>query len=262
MTILDEIMLYKKNEELPRRMQARDAVTVRAEAALTPKPRDFVAALKASDRVSLIAEVKKASPSKGLLRNKFDPLELASAYAKNGAAAISVLTDSKYFQGKLADLTQVRTELSNPPPLLRKDFVFHPYQVHEARAAGADAVLLIAAVLKDEEVARLMTLIHELGMTALVEVHDRAELDRMLPLQPRLIGVNNRNLHDFSVRLDTCLDLRQHVPAEICFVAESGIHTAADVARLAEAGVEAMLVGEALVKAKNTGQKIRELLDY
>jgi indole-3-glycerol phosphate synthase len=248
-------------------MAVREAALVRAEAALAPKPRDFVAALRAVARMALIAEVKKASPSQGLLRHKFDPLELAALYAQNGAAAISVLTDARYFQGKLEYLTQIRAHLEqargqDAPPLLRKDFIVDPYQVYEARAAGADALLLIAAVLTDKEMSDLLCLTQALGMAALVEVHNRAELERVLPLQPRLIGVNNRDLRDFSVNLNTCLELRPYVPNDICFVAESGIHTAADVARLARAGVEAILVGEALVKSKEVGRKVRELVNY
>lgn len=265
MTILDGIVKYKRTEELPKQMQTREAALVRAEAKLAPKPKDFVAALRATKEISLIAEIKKASPSKGLLRHNFDPLELASIYANNGAAAISVLTDVKYFQGQLAYLTQIRNHLekavgSHRPALLRKDFIFDAYQVYEARAAGADAVLLIAAVLNDKEMAELLTLTQKLDMTALIEVHNREELDRVLTLEPRLIGVNNRDLRDFSVDLNTCIELRQHVPADICFVAESGIHTAADVARLKQEGIDAILVGEALVKAKDVGQKVRELV--
>lgn len=265
MTILDAIVRYKQTKELPKQMQVREMAMVRAEAALAPKPKDFVAALRATEKVALIAEVKKASPSRGLLRHNFDPIELASIYAKNGAAAISILTDTKYFQGKLEYLTQIRDHLQqsvgpNRPALLRKDFVFDTYQVYEARAAGADALLLIAAVLDDSEMADLLALTGNLDMAALIEVHSRDELERVLPLCPRLIGVNNRDLRDFSVDLNTCIELRQYVPPEICFVAESGIHTTADVARLSREGVDAILVGEALVKAKNVGQKVRELV--
>ncbi len=264
MTILDDIVKYKRTKELPKRMQAREAALVRAEAYLAPKPKDFVGALRAVKGVALIAEIKKASPSKGLLRHNFDAVDLANTYAANGAAAISVLTDAKYFQGKLAYLTQIREHLElaigpKRPTLLRKDFIFHPYQIHEARAAGADALLLIAAVLNDSEMADLLALTRKLGMTALIEVHNREELDRVLPLNPRLIGVNNRNLHDFSVDLNTCIELRQYVPDPICFVAESGIHTAADVARLRQEGVDAVLVGEALVRSKYVARKVREL---
>lgn len=267
MTILDEIIKYKRTKELPKQMQLRKAADVRAEVALMSKPKDFVAALQATDRMALIAEIKKASPSKGLLRDKFDPLELAATYAENGAAAISILTDKKYFQGSLEHLSEVQSRLElalgqHAPPLLRKDFIFDSYQIYEARAAGASALLLIAAVLNDDTLAELLELTRWLGMTALIEVHDRAELERVLPLQPRLIGVNNRDLRDFSVDLKTCIELRQHVPAEICFVAESGIRTGADVARLAQEGIDAILVGEALVKAKDVGQKVRELINY
>ncbi|MCB0210401.1 MAG: indole-3-glycerol phosphate synthase TrpC [Anaerolineae bacterium] len=267
MTILDDIVKYKRIEELPKQMQSREPMLVRAEAKLAERPKDFVTALRAAEPIALIAEVKKASPSKGLLRHKFDPIELASTYAEHGAAAISVLTDARYFQGKLAYLTQIRDHLKQEmgeerSVVLRKDFIFDPYQVYEARAAGADALLLIAAVLKDDEMASLLSLTRKLGMTALIEVHNRTELDRVLPLEPRLIGINNRNLHDFSVDLNNCIELRQHVPDSICFVAESGIHTAADVARLSQEGVDAILVGEALVKSKDVGKKVRELLSF
>lgn len=271
MTILDDILKYKRIEELPRQMLARAAALVRAEATFAPPPRDFVAALRpggSKRRVALIAEIKRASPSKGLLRHNFDPVELARTYAENGAAAISVLTDARYFQGQIDHLAQIRQALSaggqakkkDSPPLLRKDFIFHPYQVYEARAAGADALLLIAAVLNDRELAELLALTRSLGMTALIEVHDRAELERVLPLQPRLVGVNNRDLRNFSVDLKTCIELRQYVPDEVCYVAESGIHSTADVARLAAAGIDAVLVGEALMKAKDVGRKVRELV--
>ncbi len=264
MTILDDIVKYKRNEELPKQMQLRDAAMVRAEAKLAPAPKDFVAALRAKKQVALIAEAKKASPSKGLLRRNFNPQVLGLTYAKNGAAAISVVTDARYFQGKLEYLTRIRDHLQNEmgrnrPPLLRKDFIFHPFQVYEARAAGADALLLIAAVLKDDELAGLLALTRKLRMTALIEVNNRAELERVLPLNPRLIGVNNRDLRDFSVDLNTCINLRQHVSAGICFVAESGIRTAADVIRLQKEGVDAILVGEALVKSKDVAGKVREL---
>lgn len=285
MTVLNEIIDYKRREEVPRRQRAVSLATIRARAAQAPAPRDFVAALRRTPGVALIAEVKRASPSKGLLRSNFDPLDLATAYAENGAAAISVLTDAPYFQGRLAHLTEIRNQIldigelrlggSEPLdempnsqsvipnisiPLLRKDFIIAPYQVYESRAAGADALLLIAAALADAEMAELLALTRELGMTALVEVHDRAEMLRVLPLRPRLIGVNNRDLRDFSVDLNTCLMLRPLVPPEICFVAESGIHGRPDVERLAAAGVDAILVGEALVTAPDVGAKVREFV--
>ena len=266
MTILDRIVDYKQAEELPRRMGEFPLETVQAQAAASPPAHDLVAALRSTPGLALIAEVKQASPSKGVLRPGFDPVQLATTYAANGAAAISVLTDEPFFQGNLAYLTDIglhlaSSKLSRPVPLLRKDFIIHPYQVYEARAAGADALLLIAAVLPNVDLANLLSLSHLLGMTALVEVHDEEELMRVLPLAPKLVGVNNRNLHDFSVNLDTCVKLRPLVPQDICFVAESGIQTRADMKRLADAGVDAALVGEALVTASDVGAKVRELID-
>jgi indole-3-glycerol phosphate synthase len=311
MTILDQIVEYKRSKEIPRRKREVALATLRAEAAQAPPGRDFAGALLGvsrshqGQRVALIAEVKKASPSKGLLRANFDPVALAWAYAQNGAAAISVVTDTHYFQGRLEFLTRIRDSLelgdSRPetgavetdgsgtlvvgspspplagqslpvelsagpgrswpqaPPLLRKDFIVDPYQVYESRAAGADALLLIAAILSQAELAELLALTHDLGMTALVEVHDEPDLERVLPLEPRLLGVNNRDLRDFSVDLNSCLRLRPRVPPATCFVAESGIQTRADVARLAGAGVDAILVGEALVRAGDVAAKVREL---
>ena len=258
MTILDQIIEHKRTEELPRRMRDLPLHAVQRQAAAAPPPRDFVAALRCAPGVALIGEVKRASPSQGLLRADFDPLNLAMTYAANGAAAISVLTDEKFFQGSLDYLAQIRRI---PLPLLRKDFIVHPYQVYEARAAGADALLLIAAVLSGGGLAELLALTRRLGMAALVEVHDADELARVLPLKPRLVGVNNRDLRTFRVDLNTCLALRPLLPADICFVAESGIHTRADVIRLAAAGVDAMLVGEALVVAPDAAAKVRELTD-
>jgi indole-3-glycerol phosphate synthase len=269
MTILDQIVEYKRTEEIPQRMQALPLETLQMEAAAAPPAHDFVGALRSALGVALIAEVKRASPSKGLLRSNFNPLEVATTYADNGASAISVLTDEPFFQGSLSNLSEIRRQLdsisldgnrSGPWPLLRKDFIVHEYQVYEARAAGADALLLVAAVLSDESMAHLLALTHGLGMTALVEVHSAEELDRALRLRPRVVGVNNRNLRNFHVDLGTCLSLRSAVPQDICFVAESGIRSRADVERLAAAGVDAVLVGEALVTAPDVGAKVRELV--
>jgi indole-3-glycerol phosphate synthase len=260
MTILDRIAEYKRTEELPRRMRDLPLETMQARAAAAPPPRDLVAALRSAPGVALIAEVKRASPSKGVLRPDFDPAHLAVTYAANGAAAISVLTDEPFFQGSIEYPAQIRSLLDSQP-LLRKDFIVHPYQVYETRAAGADALLLIAAILSDSVLAGLLALTRALGMTALVEVHSRGELSRVLPLSPRLVGVNNRDLRDFSVDLNTCLSLRPLVPPGVCFVAESGIQTRADVLRLAAASVDAMLVGEALVLASDVAAKVRELVN-
>jgi indole-3-glycerol phosphate synthase len=259
MTILDRIVAHKREEVRARLLDAPLEI-MQARASGAARPRDLVAALGSGPGVALIAEVKRASPSKGLLCPDFDPVRLATTYVQNGAAAISVLTDEAFFQGSLADLAAVRQAVGGAVPILRKDFVIHPFQVYEARAGGADALLLIAAILTDEVLAGLLSLTRALGMTALVEVHDRGELERVLPLSPRLVGVNSRNLCDFSVDLQTCLSLRPLAPDSICFVAESGIHGSADVKRLAGAGIDGMLVGEALVTAPDVGAKVRELV--
>ncbi len=259
--ILDEILEHKRKEvDLAR--QQTPLAEIRARGAEQTTALDFASALQ-GEGVSLIAEVKKASPSKGVLRSNFDPLSLATIYAAHGAAAISVLTDARFFQGNLQILTAIRAALQKAGrvvPLLRKDFIIDPYQVYESRAAGADALLLIGAALSDEALAELLALTHKLGMTALVEVHDEREVARVLPLRPRVVGINNRDLCDFSVDLTRFERLRRLLPDDLIAVAESGIQTAADVRRLAEAGADAVLVGEALVKASDVGEKVRELV--
>lgn len=258
-TILDDIVAWKRLElaaaapDPGLEKAARDA----------PAPRDMAAALRRGG-VALIAEVKRASPSKGLLNPHLDAAALARTYAAGGAAVISVLTDGHFFQGSLADLRAVRGAVDLP--VLRKDFILDPCQVYEARAAGADAVLLIAAVLDDERLHALYRLVRDLGMDALVEVHDEAELDRALSLAPRIVGVNNRDLRTFQVDLETTARLQSHLrsasqyPPGVTLVAESGIHTPADVARLAAMGAHAMLVGEALVCAADTEAAVRRLV--
>lgn len=258
MNILDEIFAYKQ-VEVAQAKRARPLGQVRREAEAAAPALDFTAALRAADhKPALIAEVKRASPSRGLLVQDFDPLRLARIYIENGAAAISVLTDERYFQGCLDYLRQIAL-LSDRVPLLRKDFTCDEYQVYEARAAGADAMLLIAAYLEPGRLRELRALIRALGMAALVEVHSRAELEAVLPLEPPLVGINNRNLKDFSMRLETTFELRPLVPAGVCVVAESGIHTAEDCARVAAAGIDAVLVGEALVVAGDVAGKVRSL---
>jgi len=256
-TFLDTIIAHKR-EEVAWQKQVKPLDTWKAAAESAPPPSDLLTALRAPG-VSLIAEVKKASPSKGLLCPDFDPVRLARAYATNGAAAISVLTDARFFQGSLDDLRAVRQAVDIP--VLRKDFVVDAYQVYEARAAGADAVLLIVAALDDATLRDLYALIRHLGMAALIEVHNAAELERALSLRPRLIGVNNRDLRTFHVTLDTTAALRPRIPDDVVLVAESGIHTSEDVARLAAIGVDAMLVGEALVTAENVGEKVRQFTE-
>jgi indole-3-glycerol phosphate synthase len=255
-TILDEIVDWKR-QEVAQRKQALRLADVQSSVPHAPPARDMYAALRAPG-VSLIAEVKRASPSKGLLRPELHPEVLARQYERAGASAISVLTDERYFQGSLDDLRAARGAIGLPA--LRKDFVIDAYQVYEARAAGADAILLIAAVLEDDELASLYRLARELGMSALVEVHDLDELERALRISPRIVGVNNRDLRTFEVDLQTTARLRAHVPPEVVLVAESGVHCRQDVERLAEMGADAMLVGESLVRADDPGPKIAELL--
>jgi indole-3-glycerol phosphate synthase len=260
MTILDEIFAHKRREvERQKEVEAPAVLRQRAEAA--PVRPDFLAALRdAPFRPALIAEVKRASPSRGALAESIDPLALAETYVANGASAVSVLTDARYFQGSLADLAAVARNLPSLP-LLRKDFIFDPYQVYQARLAGASAVLLIAAVLEPGLLADLQALIHEQGMLALVEVHDLIELELALSCSPRLLGINNRNLHDFSVDLETTFALKAQVPHTIPVVAESGIQRTGDVARMGLAGVQAILVGEALVCAPDVAAQTRVLAE-
>ncbi|PWH15259.1 MAG: indole-3-glycerol phosphate synthase TrpC [Anaerolineae bacterium] len=210
--------------------------------------------------IALIAELKRASPSKGLLAAHLDLIQVAEIYAQNGAAAVSVLTDEKFFQGNLNTLRQLR-HAGYPLPLLRKDFIIHEAQIYETRAAGADAILLIVAALPDDALfADLHACALDLGLTPLVEVHDEIETERALRLNGiRLIGINNRDLTTFQVSLETTERLRQHIPPEVVVVAESGIFTAADVTRLQRAGIQAILVGEALVTAPDIPAKVREL---
>ena len=255
-TILDEIMAYHR-EQLPKIMREVPLENLRALASVAAPPVDFYAALK-TPGVSLIAECKKASPSKGLLVRNYDPAELARTYVKAGASAISVLTDGRHFQGSLAHLRDVKEAIANLQspiskrvPLLRKDFIFHPYQVYQSRAAGADAILLIAAVLGDSDLQQLLELGRKLGMSALVEVHTPAEVERVLPLEPRIIGVNNRNLQTFAVDFENTARLRRLIPEGVAVVGESGLKTAEDVKRMRDIGVDAVLVGETLVKSKD-----------
>ncbi len=220
-------------------------------------PIDFVAALSEPE-IGLIAEIKRASPSKGPLAPDLDATSLSHIYEMSGASAISVLTETEYFKGSLADLEAVRRSVAIP--VLRKDFIVDPYQVWEARASGADAVLLIAAALPTSDLIRLNKTVEWLAMTALVEVHNRKELERVLEINPKVIGVNNRNLADFSVNLETTMELCALIPSDKIMISESGIHTRDDVKMLEQSGVDAILVGEALVKSPDPSVKIRELI--
>ena len=255
-TILDEIVAYKRID-LANQKEQQPLERVRADAGVAAPAMDFTAAMRAPG-ISLIAEIKRASPSSGELRGDLQPADLAQTYIDNGAAACSVLTDTRFFRGQIADLESVRQAVA--APVLRKDFIIDPYQLYEARASGADAVLLIVAILDDDVLCGLQALAHELGMAALIEVHNRQELDRALGTHPRIIGVNNRNLHTFEVDFKTTESLRPYVPADVVLVAESGIHTPDDVARLQDIGVDAMLVGTALVTAADTATAVRQLV--
>jgi indole-3-glycerol phosphate synthase len=261
MNILDEIFAHK-HIEVAARQSVLPLAELRRKAEQTATPLPFAASLRRptpQSALRLIAEVKCASPSRGLLVPHFDPLALARGYRQAGASAISVLTDEQYFKGSLAYLEQIAA-LNLALPLLRKDFIYDPYQVYEARAAGASAILLIAAALEIGLLAELQALAQDLNMDALVEVHNPSELEAVLKGSPALIGINNRDLRDFKVDLNTCLSLRPLIPTGVTVVAESGIHTAADVARLASGGLDAMLVGESLVTAPDPAVKIKELL--
>lgn len=256
-TILDRIVATKREEVAGAKSATPEAV-LRERLGDAPPPRDFLAALSAGPPIRLIAEVKKASPSKGLIRADFDPVSIARTYEQHGASCISVLTDVSYFQGSLDYLRQVRAAVGLP--VLRKDFVIDTYQVVEARAAGADAVLLIAECLDNDLLKRLYDAIVELSMTPLVELYEPANLDRVLRLGARLIGVNNRDLRTFEVDLGRTQRLRQQIPADRVVVGESGIRNRSDVERLASAGVQAMLVGETLMANPDIGLAVDELL--
>jgi indole-3-glycerol phosphate synthase len=260
--ILDQILADKRLEVADRKIK-RPQRELEAAARDLPAARDFLPVRQSAIRnpksqIALIAEVKKASPSKGLIRPDFDPVEIAKTYEAAGASAISVLTDEKYFQGRLEYLTAVHDAVSLP--ILRKDFIIDPYQVYEARAAKADAVLLIVAALPIEQLKDLTALATELGMASLVEAHSPEELNTALEIGAKIIGINNRNLHTFEVKLETTLELASRVPGDRILVSESGIFTRSDVERLMAAGVDAILVGESLMREPDPGVKVRELL--
>ena len=257
--ILQKIVTVKHEEVAAARKKASLEV-VRADAESRVLTRDFEGAMRrkiAAGQPAVIAEVKKASPSKGVLRAEFIAADIAQSYAEHGAACLSVLTDRQFFQGQPDYLKQARA--SCDLPVLRKDFLVDPYQVYEARAMGADCILLIAACLDDAQMTDFEALAHGLGMAVLVEVHDGAELDRALRLKTPLVGVNNRNLRTFEVSLDTTLALMPRLPADRLLVTESGILSAADVRKMREAGVHAFLVGEAFMRAPEPGEALAQL---
>jgi len=256
-TILDQIVAAKRREIEADKAAVAES-QLRDSLAEAPPVRDFLGALSGGGPVRLIAEVKRASPSKGLIRAPFDPVAIARAYQAHGASAISVLTDRPYSQGSLDDLRRVRGAVDLPA--LRKDFILDEYQVLQARAAGADAVLLIAECLDDRRLSALYEAIVSLGMTALVELYEPENLPRVLRLGARLIGINNRDLRSFQTDLEHTLRLKKLIPPDRTVVGESGIRTRADVRRLEAAGVQAMLVGESLMARPDVGAAVDELL--
>jgi indole-3-glycerol phosphate synthase len=259
LSILDRIMAVKRAEvAASKRAMPPSAVEARARSA--PPPRDFVSSIRtriAAGEAAVIAEIKRASPSRGVLRESFDAAEIARSYEAGGAACLSVLTDREFFQGAPEHLEAARGACALP--VLRKDFTFDAYQVHEARAMGADCILLIAACLSVEEMQRLEADAEALGMAVLVEVHDAAELDAALNLRTPLLGINNRDLHTFETRPETTLSLLPKVPKDRIVITESGILAPTDVARMRSAGVNAYLVGEAFMRASDPGDRLRAL---
>ncbi|MEI6760611.1 MAG: indole-3-glycerol phosphate synthase TrpC [Betaproteobacteria bacterium] len=257
--ILNQIVAVKR-QEVAAALQRKPLAEMRADAESRVLTRDFLGAMReciAAGRAAVIAEIKKASPSKGVLRADFEPADIAQTYAEHGAACLSVLTDQQFFQGRIDYLKQARA--SCPLPVLRKDFIVDAYQVYESRAIGADAILLIAACLDDAQMRDFEAIARSLDMAVLVEVHDAAELGRALQLKTPLIGVNNRNLKTFEVSLDTTLTLRRDIPSDRLLVSESGIQSRDDVLRLAAAGVNAFLVGESFMRADDPGLALAQM---
>src|SRR3954447_22563514 len=259
LNILERIMAVKR-AEVAAAKNAVSASQLQQQAKNQGPPRDFVSALRAKmdlGKAAVIAEIKRASPSRGLLRPEFDSMQIAQSYESGGAACLSVLTDREFFQGAPEHLASARAACALP--VLRKDFVFDPYQVLEARAIGADCILLIAACLSTAEMKTLEDVARELGMAVLVEVHDAVELESALTLGTPLVGVNNRDLRTFETRIETTLGLLERMPADRIVVTESGIASPADVARLRSRGVNAFLVGEAFMRAPDPGEALRAL---
>jgi indole-3-glycerol phosphate synthase len=248
----------RKREEVAVLHRQDSLANWRARAADTPSPPDFLAALRGQDRIRVIAEIKKASPSAGVIRPDFDPPAIAASYHAHGAACISVLTDQDFFQGSIAHLRRVAQSV--PLPILRKDFIIDPAQIFEARVAGAAGVLLIAECLDGTLLGDLLAVIESLKMTALVELHDAENLPRVIASGARLIGINNRDLRTFETHLDHTLTMLREIPGDRTVVSESGIRTHADVERLHAAGVHAILVGEAFMRSKDPGAKLAELV--
>jgi indole-3-glycerol phosphate synthase len=255
--ILDEIITYKK-EELERQKGERSLSDLKSRLPDLAPIRNFKEAISRPNRINIIAEIKKASPSAGVIRKEFDPVEIAGTYASSGASAISVLTDEKFFQGSVNFLSQIKAEVDLP--LLRKDFVIDEYQIYQSRLKGADAILLIVSVLDREKLKEFIGLAHFLGLDCIVEIHNIDELNQALETDAKIIGINNRDLRTFEVNLDTTLKLAKHIPQDRIIISESGIRSREDIVRLKEKGVSAFLIGEALIKEDNISQKLKKLL--
>ena len=255
--ILDTIVAHKR-KELEQEAAAIPLSTLKSRIRDLPPTRDFRAAVSRPGAVNLIAEVKKKSPSKGIIREDFHPVKIAKIYAQNGASAISVLTDHQFFAGELAYLSQIREAVNLP--LLRKDFTIDAYHIYQARVAGADAVLLICAILTVAQIREFIEIANQLGLASLLEVHTQAELKIALEVGAELIGINNRDLKTFHTDIATTFRLRESLPSDKIVVSESGIYTHEDVTKLAEANVNAILVGESLMRSADIGAKVRELL--
>jgi indole-3-glycerol phosphate synthase len=258
-TVLDRIVASKR-EEIALVKKRRDLQALRDAVHMAPEIRNFHEALQRTNRIRLLAEVKKASPSKGVIRPHFHPVDIARAYQAGGAAAISVLTDEPFFQGKLDYLSHIRDAVSIP--ILRKDFILDEYQIYEARVAGADAVLLIAECLPGEELPQLYECVRSLGMHALIELYEPVHLDRVLATGTPLVGVNNRDLRTFAVELEHVIRLRARIPTDVTLVAESGISNHDDVRRLEDAGIDAILVGESLMRQHDVRQAVELLMQF
>lgn len=256
--ILEEIIEHKRTQTRALKT-ARPLAEVRRDAEHAAPARPFADRIVA-DRPAVIAEIKKASPSEGVIRQQFDPRAIACGYAAAGASCLSVLTDQRFFQGDDAHLVAARTACGLP--VLRKDFIVDEYQVYETRALGADCLLLIAAALEPSQLVELNRLAVDIGLDVLIEVHDRAELEQALALEPRVVGINNRDLATFTTRLETTLDLLDGVPDDVSVVTESGIHTPGDVCRMRDAGVHAFLVGTAFMRAADPGAALQRLFGH
>jgi len=255
--ILDKIVQEKKRELQSIKTPA-SLREFRKKAAEVGGNRSFKESLQTKDSINIIAEIKKASPSKGIIRKDFNPIEIAKTYEDNGAAAISVLTDKSFFQGDIQYLSEIRKNVSLP--LLRKDFIIDEFQLYEAKANGADAALLIAAILDKNQLAEYLDLSREMGLANLVEVHSYKELEKAMVCEVEIVGINNRNLQTFETSLKTSFELAQDIPKDKTIVSESGINNREDILELKKYGVHAFLIGEALMKEKDIGKKLKELL--